>query len=292
MNIHQILIADANKIEVSDSIKDNVASLKQYFPDSNYTLYEKKDLQEFIFNHFGDEVLWAFDYLNPYAYKADLARYCLLYILGGLYVDLRIKVINTIDLKNFNFLFFKDLPNQTNKWNNYAIQNGFLYSKEKNEVFLKSIQTIVENCKKQFYGFTPLDITGPILFGKKVAEENFYENNKKGEFGVFKYLTPELNNKNLAYVMDSGDIVALKVEKGNFSDHVKNTNTYDEMWYDKAVYGTKLEQLNSLYNMILGRDIDEDGVNSYMNIRNNQVLEILKNSEEYRTKKFIESMQK
>ena len=135
-----------------------------------------------------------------------------------------------------DFFFFRDLPNNTNKWNNYAIQNGFIYSKEKNDVFVKCIDAIVENCKNKFYGFTPLDVTGPVLLGKYVAEENFYTNNKKGEFGTFQYLTPERENKNLGYITCDGDIIALKTDNLQITEHVQNTNIYDKMWYDTLVY--------------------------------------------------------
>ena len=49
----------------------------------------------FIRYHLGVDALWAFDYLRPYSYKCDLARFCLLYVEGGIYIDLGVRLMNS-----------------------------------------------------------------------------------------------------------------------------------------------------------------------------------------------------
>ena len=279
MKLSQILIKDGDTDNLPGDIQNNINSTKLYFPDFDHTLYTKEMLREFISDNFDKEVLWAFDYLNAYAYKADLARYCLMYINGGLYIDLRIQITRSIDFGNLDFLFFKDLCNSTHRYNNFAVQNGFLYSKAKNVAFLNCINSIVENCKNNYYGLTALDITGPTLLGKKISEQDM---NPNGEFGNFLYLTPEKHHKNLAYVTNYGHIVGLKIDNGDITRHLQGVNDYGKMWHYKEIYGNKEFQINYLYNLILNRNVDVEGLKNYMNVRNEEIIHILKNSDEYK----------
>ena len=70
-------------------------------PEFNHYLYDDKMCREFIKQNFSDDVLYVFDKLKPGAYKADLWRYCILYINGGIYIDIKFKcnekLINFLD---------------------------------------------------------------------------------------------------------------------------------------------------------------------------------------------------
>ena len=56
-------------------------------PEWEYYFFDKKDRVEFIKKHFSDDVLEAYLSLIPGAFKADVWRYCVLYIEGGVYID-------------------------------------------------------------------------------------------------------------------------------------------------------------------------------------------------------------
>ena len=45
--------------------------------------------REFIKNNFDLDILNAYDILKPGAFKADLWRCCILYIYGGIYLDIK-----------------------------------------------------------------------------------------------------------------------------------------------------------------------------------------------------------
>ena len=49
-------------------------------------MYNKESLRNFIENEFDLSTLKAFDKIKPYAYKADLGRYCILYIYASQYM--------------------------------------------------------------------------------------------------------------------------------------------------------------------------------------------------------------
>ena len=55
------------------------------------------------------DVLNAFDMLKPLAYKADLARYCLIYKLGGWYADISLKPVVGLSIDDsIDFVYFYD----------------------------------------------------------------------------------------------------------------------------------------------------------------------------------------
>ena len=63
----------------------------------DYRFYEDMDAAKFIEMHFPAEVLYAFESLNPGAFKADLFRLCVLFIEGGVYVDVDVMASSKLD---------------------------------------------------------------------------------------------------------------------------------------------------------------------------------------------------
>ena len=58
--------------------------------DCIHYLFCDADCREFIRNEYPPDVLMAYDRLIPTAFKADLWRYCVLYIYGGVYLDVKL----------------------------------------------------------------------------------------------------------------------------------------------------------------------------------------------------------
>jgi mannosyltransferase OCH1-like enzyme len=147
-------------------------------PCFDFYLFDTNECRDFIKHYFKDEpdVLWAFDSLVPGAYKADLWRYCVLYIHGGIYLDASLQIIE--NLKDFvntygetyvrdSELIFKE--DGITKKDSTAIWNGILISPKKTKLYDKAIKNIIENIKNNFYGATPLDPSGPRLLGNIIT---------------------------------------------------------------------------------------------------------------------------
>jgi len=62
-----------------------------------YRFYKDADAAEFIAQHFPPQVLEAYNSLVSGAFKADLFRYCVLLIHGGLYADIDILLESALD---------------------------------------------------------------------------------------------------------------------------------------------------------------------------------------------------
>ena len=78
----------------------NILEIKQNNPNFNYYLYDDNDCRNFLKNHFPIKVLNAYDSLIPGAYKADLWRNCILFKMGGIYMDIKFRPINGFKLYN------------------------------------------------------------------------------------------------------------------------------------------------------------------------------------------------
>ena len=85
-NLFQIWITDNND-PPNQYVSNQMLKLKAMYPECQYRLYNDNDIKSFLASWFNPEVLQAYELLKPYAFKADLARYCLLYVYGGYYFD-------------------------------------------------------------------------------------------------------------------------------------------------------------------------------------------------------------
>ena len=97
----------------------------------------------FIKTYFEDDVVAKYNELTG-PHKADLLRYCLLYIHGGVYMD--IKTILTRDLDsflNFDELTSHRMYSVRSKLANNIYQ-GFIASTKNNPIFLKLIEKVVQ----------------------------------------------------------------------------------------------------------------------------------------------------
>jgi mannosyltransferase OCH1-like enzyme len=159
--------------DLPPKMKACVYRLRQQNPEFNYRLFDDEECVHFIKKHFDEKVIYAFHRLKPGAYKADLWRYCVLYIHGGMYLDIKFECCDgfkCIELMEKNH-YVMDRQKDPDTGSHFAekgkilVYNGCMVSRPKNPVLLKCIQKIVEHVEDEDYGFNPLYPTGPGLLG-------------------------------------------------------------------------------------------------------------------------------
>jgi mannosyltransferase OCH1-like enzyme len=147
-------------LDLPPKMKENVELLKNQNPEFKYYLYDDKMCRDFIEQNFDKSVLYTFDKLTPGAYKADLFRYCVLYIYGGVYLDIKYHCIN-----DFKLIYLTDKEyfarDRFNK--KYGIFQALMICYPYNNILLKCINNIINNIKINFYGELDLEPTGPLL---------------------------------------------------------------------------------------------------------------------------------
>lgn len=192
-------------------------------PDYQFILYDDEDCKKFIETYFDSSVLQAYNTLVPRAYKSDLARYCILYRLGGIYLDTKFKC-----MEGFTFSeiatprYVKDIE----RWGDYSTWNGLIVSQPMNNTMLKSIYAIVENCKTRYYGRNALSPTGPLLLADCAKDEH----NKVIDL---KYVILKFNE---SYIQ-MGDRRLLSMYESYREDQkLTNHPWYDTLYRNKEIY--------------------------------------------------------
>lgn len=258
MKIHQIIINDTNKHpEVLPEFHNFCyEQIKKIYPEGNYHLYSGEEIEKIIRNNFDKNVFLSYKKLKPYACKADLARLCLLYLYGGLYIDLNLIFINKIpDLDKLEFFSFRDLSNLSKQ--SWAVQNGIIYSLPKSKVLKNAIEVIVENCKNEYYGVQCVDVSATTVLGIAITKSlPHFGLSTVGQLDVFKIDCLEEETQKIiksmgyesetlmGFIMDHTDkLIAIRKPSGG--GDIKNigfekTNNYVTMWKDRDVYDTSI----------------------------------------------------
>ena len=239
-NFFQIYLSD-QELQLPQKLRQHQRDFKDYFSSFRYELFNHQTLRDFVQKFYGGEVLWAYDCLKPYAFKADLGRYCLLYALGGWYADITLKPMMSVAVdQDTRLVYFYD---HGQGWHQavHGCQNGLIYASKQLELMGKAIETVVRHCKEKYYGPNPLSATGPNMFGQLIAG---YAPALGYHNGYFMQLTPLHDNKNRAYIGPGGEIIAFhktawcrEATEASLSQFgAKGVNNYAKMWMHREVY--------------------------------------------------------
>jgi mannosyltransferase OCH1-like enzyme len=217
-------------LDLLGKMQENVELLKKENPEFTYYLYDDQMCEKFIKDNFDDEILYTFNKLKPGAYKADLWRYCILYLKGGIYLDIKYTCINDfklIELTDKEY-FVKDMVND----NRTGVYQALLCCLPKNNILLECITQVVYNVKHNLYLNNCLDLTGPLLF---IKFENFIDiKNLELKHIEGKYI--ENNNNKILKVYDTYRNEQKKYQKYQH---------YGIMWDERNIYNYPLLKYKS-----------------------------------------------
>ena len=235
-----------------------VNTIKAHNPEFQHFLYDDNMCREFIRDNFPEDVLRAYDYLIPGAYKADLWRYCILYKKGGIYLDIRY-----IPFENFKFLnltkkehFVIDLETFDESPNFYRcessgecrIYNALMVTLPGNKKLFDVINQVVCNVKNRFYGKNALEPTGPNLLKKYFTDyeklnielkHDFYNtNSKSNDYSMSNDYSKKNNFNQDNKIIKMNDNIILKSYEGYAFESKINSNKphYGELWEKKNIY--------------------------------------------------------
>jgi len=231
--------------ELPELLQKNISLLKEQNPEFTFYLFDDNDCREFIQQYFDYSIMNAFDKLIPGAYKADLFRYCILYIYGGIYLDIKYYGINGfkfITLTEKEYLV-RDLP-----VSGEGIYNALMICKPGNKLLWKAIQNIVENVSTLFYGISTLEPTGPLLLkniidkdislltntNTELTHREIYGRSRSYNTDNYTYITHYYiyNSNHIPILTFSNQYRELQTEL------FKNTNTkpYYILWKTRNIY--------------------------------------------------------
>ena len=217
-------------LDLPPKMKENVELLKRQNPEFTHYLYDDKMCRDFIREHFHEDILWAFDKLKPGAYKADLWRYCVLYIHGGIYLDIKFKCINNfklIELTDQEY-WVKDISHGTalpNRKKVNGIYQALISCLPKNQILYKAIYTIVNNCFFENYtDINSLAVTGPALI--------YTLNTDK----VFNELKLENIGNSIIYTKNKQNLLTSYNEYRSEQNKTQANKHYSSLWNSVNIY--------------------------------------------------------
>jgi mannosyltransferase OCH1-like enzyme len=192
------------------------------------------------------DVLNTFDNLIPGAYKADLFRYCYLFINGGFYVDINKTLEVTLDELidyNYDYDFISVIDRYNDKDKQFGIYQAIIASSPNSELMKLCIERIVYNVKNNFYGINALHPTGPILLGSEFQKIYGFKTNQPGIYSNYNVFIKFLkNSENGNYTFDHHNKVITKTNQyvKTIQNKLWKKNTakdhYSVMYSNRKIY--------------------------------------------------------
>jgi mannosyltransferase OCH1-like enzyme len=212
--------------ELPEKMRENVERLKSQNPDFEYHLFDDEDCRKFMHENFEGDVLKAYDKIIPGAYKADLWRYCILYINGGIYLDIKYSNVgdfNLIQLTDKEY-FVPDL-----KESGGGVYNAFMICKPGNKILREAISRVVENVKNEYYGESGLYPTGPMLL-KDYFSRNDVDNMNKNGLKICRY------KENTSICLHGKPILIVYDEYYKTDVNKNGQLSYWKLWEERKIY--------------------------------------------------------
>lgn len=170
VKIPKIIMQTWKNNQVPNKWKESPESIKELMPDWEYVLMTDEMNREFVKEHFPD-FLRYYDGFPYNIQRADAIRYCWLYVNGGMYMDLDIKLQH--DLSS---LFYDDADIYLVASGNIGscITNSFMASKPRCQVWLDMIEYMKKdlNFYHVFKHSIVMSSTGPVALNHVVKTSN------------------------------------------------------------------------------------------------------------------------
>jgi hypothetical protein len=180
----QLYLTHHSKNKIPKKVYDNLDKYARINGNKiNYKIYDNDEIIDFLSKYYNDVVVDKFKKLSG-AHKADLFRYCLLYIKGGVYIDIKTVLIkplgDIIDFDRGNTMF--TVLGSKLFGNVKQIYQGIIATPPRNELIFKLIINVIETPK----------ITTKINY--LVFTKNFYKIAKKIKGDKLEKGLNKLNN--------------------------------------------------------------------------------------------------
>jgi len=138
-------------------------SRKSKNPDFKYHLYDDKECEMFLAKYFTPKHVQTFNSIKSGAGKADFFRYCILYIKGGVYIDIDMRCIEPLFSwiqPHDTFVIPKDADNEC-----VDLFQAFIASTPHNAILLLAIDKVIHHIEKRINCDNLMKLSGPSMFG-------------------------------------------------------------------------------------------------------------------------------
>lgn len=186
--------------ELYGQMKEAVEHVKKLNPEYKHILYSDADCRKLLLDNFGENYALAFDTLKPGAFKCDFWRYAVLYLYGGIYMDIDMKPV--VPFREFvngraSFISIADAKHFFTPSCN--VYQAFIACVPKHPIMKYSLEICFNNIVTRRQDmFENLSVTGPVVVGVAM---NLYWKKQKTHDDIYdgEY--------------DNGDIILLRMDR-------------------------------------------------------------------------------
>ena len=192
---HNIFQTNRSKNSVKEQIRLNIEKIKVLNPDWEYHLYDDADIESFIRDYYGEVLLSFYNRISPEygAAKADFFRYLVIYMFGGVYLDIKSslnKPLSEVFTESDAYVlsYWDNLPGQSHEGvGHYSalpdyIKRGeiiqwYVAASAGHPLLRKIIATMLLNIDRynpyiNGIGWTgTVTTTGPVMYSKVIYDE-------------------------------------------------------------------------------------------------------------------------
>ena len=220
---------------------ESIDKLRQTWIENNrnyeYNYYSDDDIYSFIKEHFDEKYVNAYSRIINGSLKADFFRYCVLFVKGGVYVDIDIScVIPLDDVVDLDTISFVTTTDYCSIQKSDRIYQGFLGCKPKCKLFINVLDKICDSMHKNQYKFDLFELSGPVMFSRLLKE---YMNDgieyKQHKINFLKELVFDKASTQEIFVILTHNIRNETLEKDSltFAKSQHNINRNDNLHYFK-----------------------------------------------------------
>lgn len=149
------------KKELPEDMKKVNDKMKEINNNYEFILFDDYDCRNFIEDNFTEIILDLYDNILSGTIKADLWKYCILYLNGGIYLDLKFESEDDFKISDLN------------KTSLVINHTGFIISNPKNDLFIDLINNLMNNVLNKNYSSLPDKISGINYLDKASNDTNF-----------------------------------------------------------------------------------------------------------------------
>lgn len=140
----------------------------------DYKMYSDDEAKDFLKHHFPLEVQEAYDTILPGAFKADLFRYCVLLIRGGIYADVDVQLNMDLDALlegDIGFAVPIDAPGRDSE-NGSCVWNGLVAASPGHPFIARAIELVVNQIRNRM---TSVDLDNMLCPDVVLQHSHFWD---------------------------------------------------------------------------------------------------------------------
>ena len=171
-----------------------------------YNFYDDAAAGEFLLLHFPPEVKDAYDSITPGAFKADLFRYCVLLIKGGIYSDMDIMLESNLDAAvppDVGFMVPVDEPGSKHD-HRMCLWNGMIAAAPAHPYLVRVIDRVVHNIRNRF---TVVDYDQMMCDNPELSVSHAYSTLFTGGPCILGMTLNEVMGRPLQQTFEHGDLI-------------------------------------------------------------------------------------